>query len=190
MAAWRKLPLLTSTGRICVPSHLKTQESSRGRAAPPLLCLLWFIDMNRGGQAPIIHEEPVQRQLGSVVRAGSINEWVCAVCACGVWVCGCGGGGLEGGGARPRRRRAPRTPESRCTLTDPVLPLSSSGTCWYQPGTTWCCELQRQRRWITEHAHTQKHTAKIQKDKHALQKYQSQDAGRPGRSWGDRRGGV
>lgn len=42
-----------------------------------LPCLRWFIDMNRGGQAPIIHEEPVQRQLGSVVRAGSINEWAC-----------------------------------------------------------------------------------------------------------------
>lgn len=66
-----------------------SKHKKAAAAATLLPCLLWFIDMKRGGQAPIIHEEPVQRQLGSVVRAGSINEWVCAVCAVcarGVWV--------------------------------------------------------------------------------------------------------
>lgn len=105
---------------VCAPFVSQQHEKAAAAAAAATLLprLLWFIDMKRGGQAPIIHEEPVQRQLGSVVRAGSINEWVCAVCARGVCVCVWVPGGDEGGvgergkegGARPRRRRAPRPP--------------------------------------------------------------------------------
>lgn len=47
-------------------------------------------------------------------------------------------GRVAGAGAEAQRRRT-WTPESRCTLTDPVLPLSSPGTSWYQHVPTWCC---------------------------------------------------
>lgn len=39
---------------------------------------------------------------------------------------------VAGAEAEAQHRRTPQ-PESRCTLTDPVLPLSSPGTSWYQP---------------------------------------------------------
>lgn len=64
-----KLPLCTSTWpRLCSLTSPNARKQRRPRRSSP--APLWFIDMKRGGQAPIIHEEPVQRQLGSVVRAG------------------------------------------------------------------------------------------------------------------------
>lgn len=60
-----------------------------------------------------------QRQLGSVVKAGPINE-------------------RPRGAGRARSTAPPNVHTSRCTLTDPVLPLSSPGTRRYQPAPRRC----------------------------------------------------
>ena len=91
-------------------TYLQDKEKGRGWLWLSFPCFPWLIDMKQGSQAPIIHEvlfkgnqdqlsRPGPLMSGRVVRARAQTQYRCT------W-----------------------TPESRCTLTDPVLPESSPGT--------------------------------------------------------------